>query len=66
MPSKSKAQARYMEELYNNPHKIKGSGFTHEQVKEWVEEDKAKGIKKLPEHTKTSRSPNSVNQKLKN
>jgi len=54
-----------MEELLNNPHKIKHSGFTHDEVKEWVEADRAGGTKKLPEHTKKSRSPNSINQLLK-
>lgn len=65
MPSKSKSQARFMEDLYNNPHKIKGSGFSEDEVNEWVEADRANGTHKLPNHTKTSRSKNSLNQQMK-
>lgn len=52
MPSRSKAQARFFEELYNNPHLAKQHGISYDTVKEFVEADRAKGTKKLPERAK--------------
>lgn len=52
MPSKSKAQSKWIAELYNDPHKAKASGMTSEQIKEWYDADIAKGTKKLPERAK--------------
>lgn len=52
MPSKSKHQAAFFEELYNNPHLAKQHGIDYKLVKEWVEADRAKGVKHLPEKIK--------------
>lgn len=58
MPSESKAQARFWEEMYGNPKLAKERGIDHNTVKEWVEADRKLGTKHLPERTgtKTARS----------
>lgn len=52
MPSKSKHQAAFWEEMLNNSEARKKHGVDLKTAQEWVEDDRKKGISNLPTKVK--------------
>lgn len=52
MPSKSKDQAKFWEEMYSNPAARKAHGVDLKTAEEWVTEDRKLGTKHLPNRVK--------------